>query len=141
MPRETTVEVCVRYSECDPMGVAHHSVYPVWFEIARTELLRKVAVAYRDLEAEGVFFVVARLNIRYRRPARYDDVLTVRARELSNPESRRVKIEHAYEVARLDTGPGGRGELLATGTTILACVDGAGRVRAVPEAVLRGSGR
>ena len=121
-----TVSVRVRYPECDPMGVAHHATYPVWFEIARTELLRRQGEAYRDLEEAGVFFVVARLNVRYRRPARYDDCLDV---SVSCAPSAGVKLEHAYEVRR-------GGELLATAQTTLACVDAEGRLRPVPPALL-----
>ncbi len=121
-----TVPVRVRYPECDPMGVAHHATYPVWFEIARTELLRQQGEAYRDLEATGFFFVVARLNVRYRRPARYDDVLEV---AVSLGPCAGVKLEHRYEVRRGD-------ELLATAETTLACVDADGRLQPIPRALL-----
>ena len=123
---EITVSVRVRYQECDPMNVAHHSVYPVWFEIARTELLRSRGQAYRALEEAGVFLVVAKLSIRYRRPALYDDELTVRAVSLPTVG---VKLEHTYEVRRGD-------ELLARAETTLACVDRDGKLRPVPDAVL-----
>ncbi|MEL7087545.1 MAG: thioesterase family protein [Planctomycetota bacterium] len=123
---EITVPVRVRYQECDPMNVAHHSVYPVWFEIARTELLRSRGQAYRALEAAGVFLVVAKLSIRYRRPALYDDQLTIRAVSLPTAG---VKLEHTYEVRR-------DGELLAKAETTLACVDRDGKLRPVPEGVL-----
>ncbi|MEM7624773.1 MAG: thioesterase family protein [Planctomycetota bacterium] len=123
---EITVPVRVRYQECDPMNVAHHSVYPVWFEIARTELLRSRGQAYRALEEAGVFLVVAKLSIRYRRPAMYDDELTVRAVSLPTVG---VKLEHTYEVRR-------GAELLAKAETTLACVDREGKLRPVPEDVL-----
>ena len=139
MSLSATIDVRVRYNECDPMRVAHHSSYPVWFELARTQLLREQGVAYRDLEEAGVFFVVARLSVRYRRPARYDDVLRV---TVTAARSAGVKIDHAYEVRR--AGEHGReegeGELLATGETTLACVDRDGRVRGVPEHLLNGGG-
>lgn len=120
------VSVRVRYVECDPMGVAHHSVYPVWLEIARTELLRARGQAYRDLEARGVYFVVARLSLRYRRPARYDDELTVR---VDVAESAGVKIDHRYEVKR------GK-ELIATAESTLVCVDAEGKLKPVPPELL-----
>lgn len=123
---ETTIQVRVRYAECDPMNVAHHSVYPVWFEQARTELLREQGEAYRQLEAAGVFFVVARLNLRYRKPARYDDELSVRV--VARP-SAGVKVEHDYEVRRGD-------ELLTTGSSTLVCVDRDGRLRPIPEGLI-----
>jgi len=123
---QITAAIRVRYCECDPMGVAHHSAYPVWLEIARTELLRSQGQAYRDLEAAGVFLVVAKLSLRYRRPARYDDELDLTVVSLPTVG---VKLEHHYEVRR-------GGELLATAQTTLACVDGDGKLRVVPEAVL-----
>jgi len=122
----TTVSVRVRYPECDPMGVAHHATYPVWLEIARTELLRRQGEAYRTLEESGVFFVVARLSLRYRRPARYDDELDI---TVTCRPSAGVKLEHCYAVRR-------GGELLATAETTLACVDGGGKLRPVPSALL-----
>jgi acyl-CoA thioester hydrolase len=64
-----------RYAETDQGGVVHHSVYPVWFEMGRTELLRANNVVYKDLEDAGVFFVVVELYIKYRRPAKYDEKL------------------------------------------------------------------
>ena len=58
------IEIRVRYAECDPMGVAHHTAYPVWFEMGRTEFLRQGSgVRYRDLEAEEIYFAVAKLAV------------------------------------------------------------------------------
>ena len=121
-----TVPIRVRYPECDPMGVAHHASYPVWLEIARTELLREQGEAYRALEAAGVFFVVARLSLRYRRPARYDDQLDI---TVTCGPSAGVKLQHQYEVSR-------GGELLATAETTIVCVDGEGQLQPVPEALV-----
>jgi acyl-CoA thioester hydrolase len=127
MPAETQIEVRVRYAECDPMNVAHHSAYPVWLEIARTELLRQGGVAYRSLEEAGIFFVVARLSISFHKPAFYDDVLSVHVR---TTQVSRVKVEHAYEVRR-------GGQRIATAATTLACVDRDGRVQPIPDGVVR----
>jgi len=125
---QVTVPIQVRYAECDPMNVAHHSAYPVWLEIARTELLRQQGAAYRDLEAGGILFVVAKLSVRYRRPAQYDDALTVHC--TASPCAG-VKVEHTYEIRR-------DGQLLATAQTTLACVDRQGKLRPVPEAMRTG---
>ena len=115
----------VRYPECDPMGVAHHATYPIWFELGRTEMLRATGGNYRDLEAAGVFLAVVRLEVRYRRPARYDDVLRlVTELTVAGP----VKIEHAYRLSRGD-------ELLAEAATTLACLDRDGRARTLPESL------
>lgn len=127
---QVTIQVRVRYSECDPMNVAHHSVYPVWMEIARTELLRLRGLPYRELEAAGIFFVVARLSVRYKRPARYDDVLDV---TVVQEPCAGVKVEHNYTIKR-------GSELLATAQTTLACVDGQGGLRPVPAGMLSGGG-
>ncbi len=115
----------VRYPECDPMGVAHHATYPIWFELGRTEMLRATGGNYRDLEAAGVFLAVVRLEVRYRRPARYDDLLRL-VTELTAAGP--VKIEHAYRLYRGD-------ELLAEAATTLACLDRDGRARTLPESL------
>ena len=122
---ETAVPVRVRYQECDPMNVAHHSAYAVWFEIARTELLRRQGAAYAQCERDGILFVVARLSTRFRKPAYYDDELSV---EVVAEPSVGVKIEHRYRVLRGT-------ELLATGETTLACVDRDGKLRPVPASL------
>ena len=119
------IEVRVRYTECDPMGVAHHTAYPVWFEMGRTELLRASGLRYRDLEHQGVFFAVAALSIKYRRPARYDDQLVL---ETKITGTGRAKILHAYELFR-------DGELLATAETTLVCLDRNGRPQAMPDGI------
>ena len=126
-----TTPIRVRYNECDPMGVAHHTVYPAWFEIGRTELCRLSGISYRELESQGILLVVVQLSVRYRRPARYDDVLRL---ETTLSESTRVKLVHAYELKR-------DGVLLATGESTLACLDRDGNVRPLPDdlACLRGS--
>ena len=97
--RHIEVPVRVRYVECDPMNVAHHSVYPVWFEIARTDLLRRRGNDYKDLEAAGVFFVVARMSLRYHKPAKYDDELLIIC---SAQPSAGVKVESAERAPTLD---------------------------------------
>jgi acyl-CoA thioester hydrolase len=111
------------------MNVAHHSVYPMWMEIARTELLRQGGKSYRDMEAMGVFFAVIDLSIRYRRPAKYDDLLSVHVTELPAHEGRRVKIHHEYQILRDD-------ELLAAAATTLACLNAQGRPIAIPPGIL-----
>lgn len=124
-PSSHVLELRVRYCECDPMGVAHHSVYPIWFEMGRTELLRAQGGNYRRLEEEGVLLAVVKLEVRYRRPARYDDVLELETRL---KDAGHVKIEHEYELRR------GR-EVLAVGSTTLACLDRSGRARPLPAAL------
>lgn len=122
------IAIRVRYSECDPMGVAHHTAYPVWFEMGRTELLRERGFAYRDFETQGVFLAVIALEVKYRRPAKYDDELRLETRVA---QVSKVKIVHDYALYR-------DGELLATAQTTLACLDREGRLRAVPDSIANG---
>lgn len=136
-PEEGSVTLRVRYCECDPMGVVHHASYIPWLEIGRTELLRASGVSYADLEHEGVFLVITSLDVRYRRPALYDDMVQIRTR-IAN--AGRVKIEHAYDIVLAERGGRGQkaaasgpGQVLCSAATTLACVDGSGRVRELPE--------
>ncbi len=131
MPRPEPIDsldlsIRVAYHQCDPMNVAHHSVYPIWMEQARTELLRRRGRAYRDLEAAGIYFVVARLQLRYHRPARYDDTLRIHIDALPDAG---VKIDHKYTIHR-------DAELLATGQTTIVCVDREGKVQEIPPGAL-----
>jgi len=123
--RSHTITVVPRYAETDKGGVVHHSIYPVWFEMGRTELLRANGIAYKDLEETGVFFVVAELHIKYRRPAEYDEKLQL---ETTCTDVTAGKVKHSYKLTRCRDGL-----LLAEGSSILACVDGAGKVRRIPE--------
>jgi acyl-CoA thioester hydrolase len=120
-----TITIVPRYAETDKGGVVHHSVHPVWFEMGRTELLRANGLAYKDLEAAGIFFVVAELHIKYRRPAEYDEKLQL---ETTCTNVTASKVEHAYKLTRCRDGV-----LLAEGSSILACVDKQGKVRRIPE--------
>lgn len=130
VPRSGAVRVRVRYCECDPMNVAHHAAYVPWLEMGRTELLREAGVTYAEMERAGVFLVVTKLECRYRRPARYDELLEVRTRVVGGS---RVRIDHEYEVVRIgEDGTALEGALM-TGSSTLACVDEAGRVRELPE--------
>ncbi len=120
-----TITVVPRYAETDKGGIIHHSVYPVWFEMGRTELLRANGVAYRDLEAQGIFFVVVELRVKYRRPAFYDEQLLLET-VCSNVTA--GKVEHTYKLTRPGTGI-----VLAEGSSILACVDGQGKIHRIPK--------
>jgi acyl-CoA thioester hydrolase len=114
-----------RYAETDQAGVAHHSVYLVWFEMGRTELLRVNGLAYKDLEQAGVFFVVAGLHIKYRQPARYDEKLQL---ETTCTKVTASKVEHTYKLTHCSDNA-----ILAEGSSVLACVDEKGKVRRIPE--------
>src|SRR5919202_888381 len=72
------ITIRVRYAETDRMGLLHHANYLVYFEQARIELLRSLGHTYKDMEDAGFLLVLTRFEVRYRRPARYDEVLTIR---------------------------------------------------------------
>ena len=129
MPSEATVEVRVRYPEVDQMGVAHHRVHFVWFEIGRTELLRQAGLPYAAIESEGIYLPVIAASCSYHAPARYDELLSVRAalREMS---AARATFEYRIERAA-------DGRLLAAGSTTHAAVDASGRPRRLPETLRR----
>lgn len=118
---ETTVRV--RYEDADPMGFLHHSKYFSFFEIGRTELFRASGGNYRQMEESGLFVVVVKAECRFVKPARYDDVITIRT-TLTNLSM--AKIEHDYLALIDDT-------VLAKGHVTLAVVDRSGTVQPVPE--------
>ncbi len=127
MPQSTqhTVTIRVRYPECDPMGYLHHSVYLQYFEIGRVEMLRSMGFSYAEMERQGIFFVVVKVDVRYKSPARYDEALTLITRV---DKQTFVRYDHSYELRRGET-------VLALATTTIACVDRNGHVIQIPAAV------
>jgi len=123
MLREHEIEIRVRYVETDAMGFLHHANYLAYYEMGRTELFRAQGGNYREMEAGGLFLVVASIECKFQRPAHYDDVLRLVTRLTKIGAA---KLEHRYELLRGE-------ELLATAHSVLACIDGEGRVRRVPE--------
>jgi len=129
LPKRTSIQshvisITPRYAETDQGGVIHHSAYPVWFEMGRTELLRANSIAYKDLEEAQVFFVVVELHIKYHVPARYDERLQL---ETTCTGVGASKIEHAYRLIRSCDGT-----ILAEGSSVLACVNVEGKIRRIP---------
>jgi len=117
------IAVRVRYAETDRMGLLHHANFFVYFEMGRTELLRARGLSYREVEDAGYLLVIVDLGCKYKRPARYDDILTVKT---NVARVTHVKIVHTYQVSR-------DGLLLAEGHSTLACVDRDGRPQPLPE--------
>lgn len=110
----SVTNITVRYSETDAMGVVHHAVYPVWFEIARTDYIKSIGVSYAEMEKGGVMLPVTSLSVKYHLPARYDDELEVCAKITRLTPAR---VEFAYTATRKSTG-----ELLTEGTSSHAFV-------------------
>lgn len=122
MPDSHETTIRVRYAETDRMGLLHHANYFVYFEQARTEMLRSKGISYRDIEDSGHLLVIIELDCKFKKPAFYDDLLTIRTRVARVTH---VKIVHEYRVLRGD-------ELLAEGHSTLACVDRDGKPQALP---------
>ena len=120
-----TITIIPRYCETDQAGVVHHTVYPIWFEMGRTELLRTNGVAYKDLEKAGIFFVVADLSVKYRRPALYDEKLYLIT---TSSKATPARLEHTYVLQRQTCKT-----ILAEGKSTLACVDKHGKIQKIPD--------
>lgn len=113
------VDVRVRFGETDLMGIVHHASYLSYFEAARVAWLRRRGVTYRAWAERGCHLPVVEASVRYRSPARFDDVLTV---EVALSELRSHSLRFSYRVRQRsgDASPGGA---VAEGETRLACVD------------------
>jgi acyl-CoA thioester hydrolase len=123
----TDITVRVNYSETDQMGVVYHANYLVWFDRARTELMRKTGLTYKALEQQGLYLAVSEVQVRYLAPARYDDLVRIRCwvRDLA---SRRVTFGYACEDAE-------RGTILATGETALLSLTRQHTLTRIPDHV------
>jgi len=108
------IQFRVRYGETDQMGVVYHGNYAQYFEMGRTEWLRKFGFSYKQMEAEGIMLPVISLAINYKKPAHYDELLKVKTKVLKLPAAR---IEFEYEISNE------AGEMLTTGTTVLVFMD------------------
>jgi acyl-CoA thioester hydrolase len=117
----------VRYAETDQMGVVYYANYLIWFEVGRTELLRSLGWSYREMEHEGIGLPVIEASCLYHRPARYDDELEIRTRGTLLSA---VRMQFDYEIVR---NPGG--ELIVSGRTLHAAVNGEGRPARLPARV------
>ncbi|WP_306353838.1 acyl-CoA thioesterase [Flavobacterium sp. '19STA2R22 D10 B1'] len=112
--KEHQFQVRVRYAETDQMGVVYHGNYAQYFEMGRVEWLRNLGVSYKWMEENGIMLPVVSLTMNYKKPALYDDELTVKTIFKSQHS---VKIEFEYEIYNQ------KNELLTTGSSILVFVD------------------
>ncbi|WP_281298402.1 acyl-CoA thioesterase [Flavobacterium limnophilum] len=108
------IQIRVRYSETDQMRVVYHGNYAQYFEVGRVEWLRNKGISYKWMEENGIMLPVVSLTINYKKPARYDELLTLKTilKKLTS-----VKIEFDYEL--YNEG----GELLTTGNSVLVFVN------------------
>jgi acyl-CoA thioester hydrolase len=124
--KQHEIQIRVRYSETDAMGLLHHSNYLSYFEVGRTELYRQQGGCYRTMEENGLFLVVAKAEIKYLRPARFDDLLTLRT---TVAKVGPAKLVHDYELFR-------DGECLTQALVTLGCVNKEGKLQRMPDFII-----
>lgn len=123
---ETTIRV--RYAETDQMGYVYYGNYATYYEVARVECLRSLGFTYKTLEAQGIMMPVLENKSKYIRPARYDDLLTIKVTVQKLPDTR---MTFEYEVFNEQS------KLINIGETVLVFVDmKSGKTSAAPEAIL-----
>ena len=128
MMKEHKVEVRVRYGETDQMGVVYHGSYVPYFEIGRVEWLRNKGVSYKDMEQNGIALPIVSIHLNYKKPAKYDDLLTIHTKLKSYSG---VKIEFDCEIRNENE------ELLTTAHFILVFVDvNSGKPTTPPQYIL-----
>ena len=118
--------LAVRYAETDAQRVVYHGNYIVWFEVGRTTYCERVGTPYPRMEAEGIFITVVDVRVRYRRSARYGDVVTIRTR---CAEMRSRGCTFVYEVLLPD------GSVAAEGETRHLFLDANGHPRTIPPGI------
>ncbi len=91
----TKSHIIARYAETDQMGVIHHSVYPVWYELARTEFIKQAGISYGKMEEMGILLPLSELTCKYHQATLYEDEITIETRILSLTPSR---IQFGYTV-------------------------------------------
>ncbi len=123
MLSEHEIEIRVRYPEADPGGYVHHATYLTYFEMGRMELLRATGRSYREMEGSGHFVVVVRVECRYHRPARFDDLLRLRT---TVTRVTVATLEHDYHLYRDE-------QLLAEAHVVMCCVDREGAPQRLPD--------
>ena len=115
----------VSYGETDAIGVVYYAEYAHIFERARTALSHAAKFPYTEMEKNGIMLPVSELNIKYKKPARYDDVLHVR---VAISEWKNASLVFSYEIYNEDFS-----QILTTGSTLHACANMQGKPMRIPE--------
>ena len=123
---ESLTELRVRYAETDAMGIVHHATYPVWMELGRSDFLRELGQSYAEWELRGVRLVVNEIRVRFRSPARYDELVQVHT---WLKETGRRRVVFAYRIERAGT-------LLAEGESVHLVAGTDNRARVLPDDLL-----
>ena len=126
--KKSSTKTRVRYSETDQMGVVYHGNYAQFFELGRTEWLRKLGVTYKGMENNGIMLPVISLSCKFIKSAKYDDILTIETFLKKKPM---VKIEFDYIITNQDQ------DLICTGNSVLAFMNmETGKPRRCPDDLL-----
>lgn len=124
-----TTQLRVKYADTDKMGFAYYGNYPTYFEVARVECFRALGYSYKEMEDQGIGMPVLDMEIKYLKPAKYDDLLTVK---VTIPEEPRARILFEYEIFNEE------GTLLNKASTRLAFMNlESGRPVKMPEPLKR----
>ncbi len=107
-------QIRVRYSETDRMGYSYYGNYPTYYEVGRTEFLREMGLSYKKLEDDGFLLPIMSMNVKYLKPALYDDLLTIKT---IYKRFHSIKLEFDYEIYNQSK------ELLNTGNTMLVFIN------------------
>ncbi len=122
----TETKLRVRYGETDRMGFAYYGIYAQYYEVGRVEAIRKLGFSYRDVEERGIMMPVVDFSVSYKKPALYDDELTIVTTLRQRPGP--VKLLFDYKCLNQ------HGVLLNTGSVTLVCTDGrTGRLTRLPD--------
>jgi acyl-CoA thioester hydrolase len=117
-------QIRVTYGDTDAMGIVYYANYLRWFEVARTEMMRHLGIAYKAMEAEGVFLPVSEVFCKYHRSAKYDDVLIIETRI---DFLKKVSLRFSYRILRAEDGAE-----LVTGSTLHGFVSREGKIVRAP---------
>jgi acyl-CoA thioester hydrolase len=127
----------ISVAETDMMGIVHHGHYVDYFERGRLEYMRRRGISYKEFVARGYHMPVIELNVRYRKPALFDDLLRVETR-LGALTRVTVRFDYVLRRARdADAGTEGESDLLLEAVVVLACIDARHRPRGLPEDVVQ----
>ncbi|MCH2387894.1 MAG: acyl-CoA thioesterase [Opitutales bacterium] len=121
----SSTDIEVRYAETDMMGIAHHASYLPWLEIARGNLLKERGISYAKLEESGIMLPVVEIKMNYRRPATYDDIVTINSVIKERPFA---KIQIDYELQKED-------QIIADGYSVHAFINQSGQPIKAPRII------
>lgn len=122
---KSTTRIEIRYAETDQMGVVHHAVYPIWFELARTDFFKSVGSTYAEIEADGFVSPVLELSVRYRKPTHYGEFVDI---ETTLVKEGSLHFRFTYKLFV-------KGELCTTGTSLHCFLKNGMPTRELPKQV------